>query len=210
MTRVFYTDVDCLFDDNIFNAAKKLVTPQRLEKTEKYKFRRDRNLSLGASLILSYALSLFLDEEADKEILIAKNGKPYLKAHPNVHFSLSHSGSLALCAVSDKNIGADVQQICDFNEDICKRYFLKTEAEYVLNAKTINEKKERFFRLWTIKEATVKMTGDGISGFKNINSVIPACVKEYSLDGYKIALCTDEEEKDFEIKKINILKMLIN
>ena len=210
MTRVFYTDVDCLFDDDVFDKAKKLISSQRKERLERFKQRKDKNLSLGASLMLRYALSSFLGEDADKEIIISEKGKPYLKAHPNVHFSLSHSGSLALCAVSDKNIGADVQQICDFNEDICKRYFLKTEAEYVLNAKTTNEKKERFFRLWTIKEATVKMTGEGLSGFKNINSVIPACVKEYSLDGYKIALCTDEEEKDFEIQKINILKILIN
>ncbi len=210
MTRVFYTDVDCLFDDDVFCAAKKLIFPQRREKLERLKQRKDKNLSLGASLMLLYALSFFLGEEADKEILIAKNGKPYLKAHPNVHFSLSHSGSLALCAVSDKNIGADVQQICDFNEDICKRYFFSAEAEHVLNAKTSEEKKERFFKLWTIKEASVKMTGDGLGGFKSLNTAAFADVKEYSLDGYKMAVCTDKEEKDFEIKKINILKMLIN
>lgn len=42
------------------------------------------------------------------EILRAENGKPYFKGLP-CHFSISHSGSMALIGISDSEIGVDIQ-----------------------------------------------------------------------------------------------------
>ena len=47
------------------------------------------------------------------EIKRTENGKPYIDG--DIHFSLSHTDSLTICAVSDKNIGADAEKIRSIN-----------------------------------------------------------------------------------------------
>lgn len=223
MTKIFFTDTSCLFNDAVFDGAKNHILPWRCSKLERLKFRQDKNLSLGASLMLSCAISSVGMDITEKEIAYHKNGKPYFKTHADVHFSLSHSGNIALCALSDKETGADVQLMCDFKESICRRYFLKSEADFVLGAKSYEDKKDRFFKIWCLKEAYAKMTGEGLGSFsdfeiclfpspsvKRKNALTVACLKEYEYDGYKIAVCTRDTESDFEFQKINILNLLIN
>ena len=45
--------------------------------------------------------------------LIARRerGKPWFPDHPRLHFSLSHSGDLALCALGEKALGADIEVV---------------------------------------------------------------------------------------------------
>ena len=95
------------------------------------------------------------------------HGKPEIVDFP-MYFSLSHSGDYVLCAVSDREVGADIQklQAADFSK-LASRFF--TEAEYQALEKCVDEaeRQKLFFRLWTKKEAYGKLTGQGVAAILN-------------------------------------------
>ncbi|MBQ6894837.1 MAG: 4'-phosphopantetheinyl transferase superfamily protein [Clostridia bacterium] len=222
MTKVFYLDALCFSNASLFNAAIGLLPYHRKEKLRRIKNTKEKYLCVGAWLLLEKALKTFPSYNGDGILNKTSKGKPFFLNYDSLHFSLSHSGNIALCAVSDKKIGADIQLMGDFTVGICKKYFSQNEADYVLSAPSSDEKTKRFFRIWTLKEAFSKMTGDGLSGFKKF-SVKPggeviaegenlpeAFFKEFTIDDYKIAICTEGYEDDFEIKKLNLSEILIN
>lgn len=97
-----------------------------------------------------------------------KHGKPALPAEANpksLRFNLSHSRSLALCAVSvRREIGIDVEYPRRVlrAEKILERFFSEAEREYY-RSRTETEKERAFMGLWTIKEAYSKALGKGLS-----------------------------------------------
>ncbi len=114
----------------------------------------------AAGLLLDYALRPYGLRERDMRYGENSCGKPYFIDRPDIHFNLSHSGGYAVCAVSDREVGIDVQAYEDFKDvlEIARRYFTAAEYEYVKNANTA------FFPLWTRKESLLKALGTGLSG----------------------------------------------
>ena len=107
-TKCYYYDVSGLSSPERF--ARELASlpwEERRERILRYRFEKDRRLSLGAGLLAAYAL-----REAGAEDLTlqtGENGKPELLSYPDIHFNLSHSGTIAVCAVSDRPVGVDVE-----------------------------------------------------------------------------------------------------
>lgn len=93
------------------------------------------------------------------EIAALPGGKPWFPARPDCRFSLSHSGRLGLCAVSEHPVGADVERLRPRRE---------TLPRYVLDDREFAWFRARgcawgdFYTLWTLKEARVKCTGEGL------------------------------------------------
>ena len=81
------------------------------------------------------------------------SGKPYALGLDK-HFSLSHSGSLALCAVAHFPVGADIQRQRSISEPMIRRL---ARAGYE------GTSDEDFFAWWVRQEAAGKMTGKGLS-----------------------------------------------
>ncbi len=125
------------------------------------------------------------------------NGKPYLQGDP-FYFNLSHSGNYVICAVSTREIGADIQQHgAGGMERLAQRFF---SADEVSALQACGEEREAlFYRLWTRKEAYGKLTGRGIAGALEVNLLpgteeIPEGRKlvwrEYGeIKGYSMAIC---------------------
>lgn len=97
------------------------------------------------------------------------HGKPYLEQYPEVFFSLSHSGEYVICALSEKEVGADIQMIPQYRPDrlkreqnILDRFFSETEAKQVADIGT-EKGRRNFYRIWAAKEAFMKLTGKGLS-----------------------------------------------
>ena len=83
-----------------------------------------RQQSFTASLLLDEAIRLCCPSvPRPLDIAANENGKPYLTAAPDVHFSLSHSAAWAVCAVSDHPVGVDIQQCRSFKPNIADRFF---------------------------------------------------------------------------------------
>ncbi len=100
-------------------------------------------------------------------LVFAENafGKPRLADHPSTHFSLSHSGDLAVLAVSDqREIGIDIERVRPLEHlDLARRYFHPGEVAAIEAVTAPDAQLLAFFRVWTLKEAVVKAIGKGLS-----------------------------------------------
>ena len=99
-----------------------------------------------------------------------EHGKPYLPDYPQVHFNLSHSGNRVMCVVSAHACGCDVERIDRRQKQIDMVIRCLAESEQRLAAASA----VHFYRIWTLKESILKLSGEGI--------VIPLNSFEVSLD----------------------------
>ncbi len=95
------------------------------------------------------------------------SGKPFLSSptKDKLTFNLSHSGSIAILAVAmDGEVGVDIEKIdaaLNF-QSVARRYFTLAEMNE-LEKLSILRRRRQFYRLWTRKEAVLKMYGTGFS-----------------------------------------------
>lgn len=122
------------------------------------------------------------------------HGKPEIVDFP-LYFSLSHSGDYVLCAISDREVGADIQklQTVDFSK-LASRFFAEAEYKALEECDSEAERQKLFFRLWTNKEAYGKMTGQGIMAALNSDVLYPQWPEISAPEGYAIAVCTERDE----------------
>jgi 4'-phosphopantetheinyl transferase len=83
-------------------------------------------------------------------------GKPAIEGAAGTHFSLSHSGDLALLALAPEPVGVDLELArpdLDFTR-LARRFFPEAEWNAVARGG-----RDAFVRLWTRKEACVKAAG---------------------------------------------------
>lgn len=85
-------------------------------------------------------------------------GKPYFP-DGSLHFSLSHTGTMALCAISDQEVGADAETVRPVRRGLPERVLTAEELDWLARQE---DRKTAFFALWTGKEAWVKLTGRGL------------------------------------------------
>jgi 4'-phosphopantetheinyl transferase len=123
-------------------------------------------------------------------------GKPEVSNGP--FFSLSHSGDLALCAVSPaRRIGVDVEQLRPVAgaEQIARRWFTVSELEAYLEARAA-QPDQAFLRVWTRKEAYLKALGTGLAGLSPRADVDRQVWDVHDLEpgeGYLAALVVERE-----------------
>jgi 4'-phosphopantetheinyl transferase len=115
---------------------------------------------------LRQVLSVYLgDAAAGIEIVRGERGKPRL-AHGGLEFNLSHSGELALIAVSQtRPVGVDVEKLVPGRDflALAKRAFGPDDAAKVHQTPP-EERAVIFYRLWVRHEARLKCLGTGLSG----------------------------------------------
>jgi 4'-phosphopantetheinyl transferase len=100
---------------------------------------------------------------AEVEFRYGPHGKPYLAGSP-LRFNISHSGALALIALSRAEVGADVELPRPRRSDaIARRFYAPGEIERLFAERDAERRADAFFRLWTCKEAFLKATGEGLS-----------------------------------------------
>jgi 4'-phosphopantetheinyl transferase len=112
------------------------------------------------------------------EIDPGPDGKPALRARAGavpLHFSVSHSGSLALLAFSsDGPVGVDVEWERELPNalPLAERFFSPRERRAVQAARSA-ERSRVFLSVWTAKEAVLKARGDGLAGLDQVELTRP-------------------------------------
>ena len=155
MIKVAYCNIENLD----LKKARSLVSQTRREKIDFYRFDKDKKLSAGAYLLLK---KLLKEENITEPVFkTGKYGKAYISNHKNIHFNMSHSGRMVLCAISNREVGCDVE-ICDpaIDLNIARNYFFNGEYESIMNAENPCDE---FFRYWVLKESYMKYTGLGFN-----------------------------------------------
>lgn len=87
--------------------------------------------------------------------------KPFFVESDAPRFSISHSKDVWICAISDREIGCDVQIQVPYPRfaSVAKRYFHPVEIEEMNAA---SSPLSIFFDIWAKKEAVAKLTGRGL------------------------------------------------
>ena len=138
----------------------------RREKALQYKKLDDRKRSVLAFVLLQRALREEYGITEVPKFVYNEFGKPSLPNLP-IHFSLSHCKDAVACAVSDYNIGIDVESIVPYNPDVARRVCSKAELKKLEQSEN---KDVDFIKLWTMKEAISKFDGRGLTmSFNEIN-----------------------------------------
>lgn len=155
-----------LFENSKYiNDYLKFLTPEELEQGSRYKFEVSRHRYYIGKIAAKLLIKKYANRPFEKIIILkGKNDKPYLKPFDNyslVHFNLSHSDDAILIAISNKEVGVDIEQNRLFNYAVLMdTVFTKNEINFI---KTHRNPNQAFFILWTRKEAFLKATGTGLT-----------------------------------------------
>lgn len=145
-----------------------LLSRNEKARAARFHFESDRARYLLAHAGLRRILSSCTGTSPAELAITSEAGKkPLLTGcHARLRFNLSHSGDTALVAIADGiDVGVDVERIrpgMDF-DGIAQHFFTPAEAAAV-GAAAPAEKPGIFFRLWTRKEAALKLSGRGLGG----------------------------------------------
>lgn len=143
-----------------FEAALPLLSEQRREQALKFKYEQGRKTCAAAYLLLREGLR---KEYGITELPLfnyGEHGKPFIIGHPDIHFNFSHCREAVLCVISDRPVGVDVECIREYKDSLA-RYTMNDEELAGINASSRPD--VAFIRLWTMKEAKLKLSGRGIT-----------------------------------------------
>lgn len=179
------------------------ISSKRRKKVMEYLHADDRKRCFGAGILLSKVLPLY--GESPEKITFEPNGKPKSE---KICFNISHSGTLVICAVNERPVGCDIEKIENEPKGIAKRFFHHNEIHYLQTFHN-ETRNEMFFRLWTLKESYIKMTGEGLHiplkdfeillndekiQVRRENKILPCHIMEYFIPKYKVSVCAEEEK----------------
>jgi len=145
-----------------------LLSADERNRARTFRFERDRQRWIARRGLLRQLLGRYLEvNPAELRFVYGPRGKPALPAPEAPVFNLSHSGGIALFAISaagSVRLGVDVELIRSdlAHLPLAQRYFSPAE-QAALQALPKSQQLAAFFRCWTRKEAFVKALGEGLS-----------------------------------------------
>lgn len=177
MIQVFYCDITPFQNQMLYERYYAFASEERKKHICVLHKKEDRQRALAGWLMLQCALNDQKIAKAQRRIVCAENGKPYLADH-TIRFSISHSGKVALCAVCESEIGADVQMLHVPSPALQKRILSVTEQNWLRQQPDFAR---GFTGIWTRKESFLKATGRTIFCDLQTVSCLPGLTLE--LDG---------------------------
>lgn len=208
---IYYFNITPLRNKFVFEENYKKVSEKRQEKINRLKRTDDKLRCLGAGLLIEFIKEKY---GVVDEIVIDKFGKPHFKATKS-SFNISHSGNYVIMAVSEFNIGIDIQRMEKNNQLVAERNFHSNECAYINEGEDENIKTQRFYEVWTVKEAYLKNVGIGLR--KPLNSFEVSFeegkpkimdnpgyeILQMKLDErYIVSICADIRDKVFHIEEV--------
>ena len=146
-----------------WEAARKFVTPDELERLERLHFARDRYIFLAGRVLLRTVLSNYQAvPPADWCFVINEYGRPRIAATPDspIDFNVAKTDGLVVCAVARcGEIGVDAENCRPAPLfDVADRFFAPAEIA-ALRALPPEQRLRRFYDYWTLKESYINARG---------------------------------------------------
>jgi 4'-phosphopantetheinyl transferase len=168
------------------------LSAYRREKLAKQTNARVRMQSAASELLLLYALEdSGHPAQGPLDIGTGGHGKPFLK-NGACRFSLSHSADALLCALCDREIGADVQKKSRAQRAVIERCLTADEQACVRGA---SDPDAAFTAIWTKKESRCKLDGRGLAlplgSFSVFDEAIAPLLWHAAAGEYHVAVCSD-------------------
>lgn len=155
-------NIDFTISEEEFLLYLNKIRKSKQERIKRFRFREDALRSLFGELLLKYALESFYNMKYQEEIIFEDEyGKPTLKDY-SIYFNISHSGNWAVFAGYISPVGIDIEKVETPPYEIMPKNFTVNEIEHIEKSLS-DEKAEKFYTLWTLKESYIKMLGLGLS-----------------------------------------------
>ncbi len=146
-----------------------VLSPEEMERAGRFRFDRDRKRFVAGRAALRDILARYLGAQPDElRFRYGSAGRPQLAsifADSDLDFNLAHSGPLALYAVAaGRRVGVDLELCAAMPEaeQVAGAFLSDREMKAWIELRP-GERIESFYRYWTLKEALLKATGDGLS-----------------------------------------------
>ena len=146
---------------------RKFLRPEGIKGKDKYRLEHESGLRLLADALKTWpGFPQIKPEELEGLIARKEGGKPYFPDFPQVHFNISHSQDVAVCAVGSAPLGVDVEKIRPVSQNLA-RHMLTEGERRLMEAFHEDERNREMLCLWTLKESVMKLSGQGIAyGFQ--------------------------------------------
>lgn len=145
--------------------AQALLAPAETDRAGRLRDFRDRQAYVFVHALLRLALGHELrTNAATLELVAGAHGKPSLQGRgAEVHFNISYRRGAVALAIGNAPVGIDIEWIRPGIDmlGIAGRFFTAEEQAF-LEAPPAGELAQRFFGLWTRKEALIKAAGLGV------------------------------------------------
>ena len=133
--------------------------------------------------LLEQAVRLHWDWTALPPVERSPRGKPFFPGLADRWFSLSHSGGLALCALSDAPVGVDIEVVRPRRASLPRRLLSPAELE------GFDGTWEDFYHIWTLKESWCKREDAPLYPPQRVEAPPPCPYKSYAGAGWWGAVC---------------------
>lgn len=187
-------DLHHLLSQDEKNRAQRLLDPEK------------RKLFVAARGQLRTILSRYLSVPPEAITFnYNASGKPALNPDHSstLNFNLSHSATMAVVVIADNcSVGVDIEKI-DNNLDfqpLAEQYF-SSQERCQLQSVPFSRCRRTFYRLWTAKEACLKLAGTGFSAAVT-NTEAVEYLKHFSV-GDQFVACVTCSNTINSVKKIN-------
>ncbi|MFI3201812.1 MAG: 4'-phosphopantetheinyl transferase superfamily protein [Eubacteriales bacterium] len=149
-------------------------------------------------------------------MIIEESGKPAFLESDLPYFNISHSGEYVMCAISDQEVGVDIQLIKEGIQAVtlAKRFYHEKELNEIMQGKE-SERGRLFTEIWCMKESYLKYQGTGMNrGLntfyldKNSSQIIDKGIRQtitYEsglIENYCYGICSDTKKSTITIKYV--------
>ncbi len=210
---VYYFDIEPLRNKTVFERQLDTIAAGRKDRIEKSQATADKLRLMGSGMLIDFIKRRYF---VDSDVAIDKHGKPYF-ASSDLKFNISHSGRFVVAAVSNFEVGIDIQKEKADKHRIAEKNFLQGECEYINAGANDVERHQRFCEVWTLKEAYLKNIGMGLRKPLNsfevqFNEDSPTikgkdeykCTQFRMNDKYVVSVCGSVNDDEFDITEVKM------
>lgn len=195
--RLFLADIRSVNPEHIYEISK-----ERADKVRRLKMPDDKKRCIAGGLLINHFLN-------GAKISVNEFGKPV--ADNGMYFNISHSGDYVLFALSESEIGCDIEKMHYVNaQRTGKLVFCENEMKKIISA---TDRLRAFFDLWTRKESLLKCIGEGFH--RKAKSVDASCevyredgicyyLKTWNFADYTISVCSQDNNFPLHIEFFDI------
>ncbi|WP_150273133.1 4'-phosphopantetheinyl transferase family protein [Paenibacillus tepidiphilus] len=205
MIDVYYMDINEETGGDLYEKLLGACAPGKREEAEQYVREADRRRTVYGEALSRYMIAKRTGMRM-RDIEIGRNpyGKPFVQGDGDLHYNVSHSGSLVACGLDRQAIGIDVEQVQNIDMVLAEQFFHIREYSYILS-REFGQRMNALYDFWTLKESYVKYLGVGLymplnSFYFSIDgpsvtlnakdSVSPYFQRCHIREQYKLAVCT--------------------
>lgn len=151
-------------------------------------------LCLGAEVLLNRSLHIAGAPMALPAAYVRNRyGKPYLADLPGLYVNWSHSGACVICALSDREVGIDLQETRREPKEALIHRVLRPEEQSFYDRAPEADRHRLFYEYWTVKESYLKALGTGFctsldTFIVRMEGICPTVVSEGRTAGYTCRL----------------------